>query len=429
MRHVAGLAVLAVLVPWGDLHAQGCLLNIVSPRRSSVQAPGTDGVYTTYLGGGTVTLRCGDAIMTGDSAVHYESEGRAEMIGGVSYADTTRTLESTRLTYFEEDGHVVAEGGVHLVRLSSGATLDGPRASFYREGPGRDRSVATGRPRMTMPASEAGREPVIIDSDVAELLGDDEAVSSGNVVIFRSDFSATADSGRFSSEEGWLYIDPLVTARGFNLSGDSIRTTFSDGELDAVYALGNALAVGEELRLQSGEILIHAGAEHVERAWAYGDGRSIGATGRFIIAGDSLEFVLEAGEIDSVAAVGSARAFQMADSIRADSELSEPSTEIGTGADWIAGDTIRGWFEPAEPAEPPEVEASRAQMKRLLAQGTARSLFSGVRDSTATSGESRNYILGNVIDIQFVGGEADVVTAEQAIGIYIEPARENTGGG
>lgn len=425
MRRPVCLLALLLLGSSAQLEAQGCLLSILAPTRSSVGVPDTDGVYTTYLGGGTVTLRCGDAIMTGDSAVHYESEGRAEMIGGVSYADTTRTLQANRLTYFEDDGHVVAEGGVHLVRLSSGATLDGPRTSFYREGPGQDRSVATGRPRMTMPAAEAGGEPVVIDSDVAELLGDNDAVSSGDVVIFRSDFSATADSGRFSASEGWLFGDPVVTSRGFSLSGDSVRTTFVDGDLDAVYALGNALAVGDDLRLQAGEILIHAGTEHVEQAWAYGDGRPVGATGRFMIVGDSMVFAFEAGEIDSVTAIGAARAFQMADSVQADSDLSEPETDIGSGADWIAGDSIRGWFGEESPGDP---EAEGRQMKRLLAQGSARSLFSAVRDSTANSGRSRNYIRGTVIDIVFLKGEADKVTATQAIGVYVEPVDQGSGG-
>ena len=156
MRTTACLLAIALLGAPQVLQAQGCLLNIQAPTKLSVGVPDTDGAYTTYLGGGTVILRCGDAIMTGDSAVHFETEGRAEMIGGVSYADTTRTLRANHLTYFEDDGHVVADGEVYLVRLSSGATLEGPRANFYREGPGQDRSVATGRPRMTMPPAEAG---------------------------------------------------------------------------------------------------------------------------------------------------------------------------------------------------------------------------------------------------------------------------------
>jgi len=425
LRWAGCLLAIALLGVPQELEAQSCLLNITAPTKRSVGVPDTDGAYTTYLGGGTVRLHCGDAIMTGDSAVHYETEGRAEMIGGVSYADTTRTLLANHLTYFEDDGHVVADGEVHLVRRSSGATLDGPRASFYREGPGQNRSVATGRPRMTMPPAEAGGEPVVIDSDTAELLGDNEAVSNGNVVISRSDFDATADSAWFSPGEGRLFGTPVVTSRGFSLSGDSVRTTFSDDDLDSLYAQGNAQALADDLRLQAGEILIKAGPEDVESAWAYGDDRSIGATGRFVIVGDSIEFVFAAGEIDSVVAVGTARAFQMRDVLPAETDLEEPEADIGTGADWIAGDSIRGWFEPDEGADE---ESPGRQMRRLLAQGSARALFSGVRDSTTNVGRSRNYIRGSVIDILFVGGEADLVSAEQAIGVYVEPEQSSPGG-
>ena len=243
--------------------------------------------------------------------------------------------------------------------------------------------------------------------------------------VARSDFGATADSAWFSSSEGRLFGAPVVTSRDFILSGDSVRTIFSNDDLDSLVAQGNAQALGDDLRLQAGEILIKAGPEHVERAWAYGDGRSIGATGRFVIVGDSLEFAFSAGEIDSVVAVGTARAFQMSDTLDAETGLEEPQANIQTGADWIAGDNIRGWFEPDD-AE--SEESAGRQMKRLLAEGSAGALFSGVRDSTTNVGRSRNYIRGSVIDIQFVAGEAEVVNAEQAIGVYVEPEQSDSGG-
>ncbi|TFG65513.1 MAG: hypothetical protein E4H28_04020, partial [Gemmatimonadales bacterium] len=144
--------------------------------------PESGGAYTTYLGGGTVTLWCGDAVMTGDSAVHYETEERAEMIGNVVYRDTTRSLDSNLLTYFEHSDQVIAEGDVHLVLLATGARLDGPRASFFRAAT-QSRTIATDRPRMTIPPKQPVGEPILVDSDVAEFLGSDRAVARGNVDI------------------------------------------------------------------------------------------------------------------------------------------------------------------------------------------------------------------------------------------------------
>ncbi len=402
-----------------------CSLRIEAPARNSVGVPDTEGVYTTYLGGPAVTLWCGDAVMTGDSAVHYETDERAEMIGNVVYRDTTRTLDANRLTYFERSDQIIAVGNVRLVRLETGARLDAPRVSFFRAASADSRTTATERPRMTFPASGPDGEPILIDADVAEFLGNERAFARGNVVISRSDFHATADSARFSSREGWLYGEPVVTSRGLSLAGDSIFITFADGDLDRIHALGNADATGEDLNLRAAEILIDTGPENIERAWAFGAGRSLGATGRFVIAGDSLDFAFADGEIDSVTAVGAARAFQMIEAPEIDGELIEPEPAIATAADWIEGDNIRGWFESTPDAA--DSDSAENEMRRLLSWGSARSLFSSVRDSTVTDRRSRNYMLAASIDIVFVDGEPDAIIAEQAIGVFLEPTTEAGG--
>jgi len=418
---VVGVASAASFASASPAVAQGsrCSLRIVAGSKISVSVPNSEGSYTTYLGGGKVTLWCGDAVMTGDSAVHYETEERAEMIGNVVYRDTTRSLDADHLTYFEATDQIIAEQNVRLVRLATGAQLDGPRATFFRAAAANSRSIATGRPRMTIPATEPGGEPIIVDSDVAEFLGNERAFARGAVEINRSDLHATADSAQFDRGEGRLYGDPVVTSHGMNLAGDSIVTTFVDGELDVVHAMGDAHATGDDLDLKAAEILIDIGPEDVEHAWAYGDGRSLGATGDFVIAGDSLDFAFVGGEIDSVTSVGEARAFKLNEERSPDEELTEPETTITAGADWLDGNTIRGWFESSHNTVDPE--SAQRQMRRLLALGSARSLFSGVRDSTATDRRSRSYLLGSSIDILFVDGEPDRVIADQAIGIFLEP--------
>ena len=273
---------------------------------------------------------------------------------------------------------------------------------------------------MTIPASQVEGEPTLVDSDVAEFLGNDRAFARGNVDIRRSDFQATADSSRFDADEGRLYGDPIVTSRGLRLAGDSIVTTFLDGELDLVHAIGNARATGEDLFLRAVEIMINSGPEHIERAWAFGAGRSLGAMDQFLIAGDSIDFAFEQGQIDSVTSVGDARAFQLTERRASGGEVIEPEATITTGADWLVGESIRGWFE--SPGDSVDSNSTQRQVRRLLAQGSARSLFSGVRDSTATSRRSRNYLLGSSIDIAFLNGEPDEVIADRAIGVFLEPS-------
>ncbi|HEM46547.1 MAG TPA: hypothetical protein ENO23_05815, partial [Alphaproteobacteria bacterium] len=279
-----------VAVPEAASAQNRCALQISARLSNSVAAPGGGGAYTTHLGGGTVTLRCGGALMTGDSAVHYESEERAEMIGDVDYRDSTRTLSASRLTYFEPSGRVVATGDVELVRLSNRARLTGPRVSFFRAGAsgGIGRTLATERPHMTMPP-EGGGEAIEIDADEAEFFGDSIALARGTVEIRRSDFDATADSARFLSETGYLYGRPVVTARGMRITGDSLRVGLAAGGIDRLHAYGAARAEGETVELEAGEILVTRGEEDVRRIEAFGEGRALAASREFVLAGDSLD--------------------------------------------------------------------------------------------------------------------------------------------
>lgn len=405
--------------PSASAQASRCDLKIQAPNRTSVGAPGGRGIYTTHLGGGTVTLACGTAVMTGDSAVQFETEQRAEMIGSVTYRDTTRTLSSNRLTYYEKTGQVVATGNVKLVRLSTGARLEGPRVDFYRGAVAGGRTRATGRPHLIIPPEQPGGESIEVDADVTELLGEAEAFARGDVVIGRSDFEATADSARFTALLGQLYGRPVIRARAIDLVGDSIRTTFAAGDLDRVHAFGDARAQGESIELEAPRIFVDVGLEDVERIEAFGDGRSVGGSAEFIIAGDSLDFAFAGGDIDSVSAVGSSRAFQLATARDSAAGLVEPPAEVSDDRSWIEGDSIRAWF--ALPRPGAAGETGNQEIRRLRALGSARSYFAAVRDSAQDQRASRNYIIGESIDIGFLDGEPDTVTAGQAIGVFLEP--------
>jgi len=423
--------------PSGVSAQELCALLITAPSANSVGTPGGEGAYTTYLGGGTVTLRCGGAVMTGDSAVHFESEQRAVMVGEVDYRDTTRTLTADRLTYFEPNGQVVAEGNVELVRLATRATLSGPRVSFFRAGAGGGvgRTLATGRPHMVMPPENRTEPPIEVDADEAEFLGDTVALARGDVTIRRPDFEATADSARFADATGRLFGRPIVTARGMRLEGDSIHAGLASAGVDRLHAFGAARGEGEAVDLEAEEILVLTSSadDEVERIEAYGD-RAIAAAQAFLIAGDSLDIRFTTGMLDSVTATGAARSFQLDEAAGGDGDgeqvagaaLFEPEADLSDESSWIVGDTIRAWFEAhagaeAEPAGSAGEEGA-ARIRRLVARGGARSYFAAVRDTARSDRASRNYIIGERIDILFAAGEPVEVTADRAIGVFLEPS-------
>lgn len=389
--------------------------------------PGAEGQYEMHLGGGLVIGRCGDASMTGDSAVHLEHIAEARMIGSVRYRDTTRVLDAERVTYYGLSDRVVAEGDVRLERLGSGATLEGPRVEFLRTPFTGSRTLATGRPHMTLPTGGRGTEPFLVDSDEAEFQGEERAFARGDVEIRRSDLDATADSARFDSQGlGVLYGRPVIRGEGFELTGDSVLARFSDDELREVRSFGNASASGQDFELQSDVVTAEIADGEVERLWAFGEGRSIAASGTFQLAGDSIEFSLTAGRIDSIASVGSATSIETVPFVPG-TTLTEAPMGLDPGSNWLTGDTIRAFFSvaPGDELLPPS-EASPTP-DRITSIGSARSFYAAVRDTVRSEAPSRNYLLGRTITVLFADGEPAEVVALDAIGVYLEPSTEGEG--
>lgn len=459
-----GILAAALLAAAGGLavpstaSAQGvnrCPLNIqrAGPRVERPD-PERDGAITAFISG-PVTITCGDATMTGDSAVWRQVEETGLMIGNVRYRDTTRTLNSERLTFFGARDEVVATGDVRLVRITNGAKLEGPRVSFTRTPFVGSRTVATGRPRMTLPATRTGQgagPETVVDADVAEFVGESEAFASGEVVMTRGAIRATSERASFSetAARAVLYDDAVISGEGFDLAGDSISAGFEFGEMRTIHAFEQAKASGERFRLDADQIRARLVGDQVEMIWAFGEGRSLASSERLTLAGDSIEFAFIEGVADSVSAIGAAAAEQEteapaplpvqigldsipegADTLAAETNaLVEPALGIDPGASWIAGDTVRAWFEPdpAVAADPASSESGGARIRRLRALGDARSFFAAVRDSARSLNPSRNYLRGGTIQIDFEGGEPQTLSGTDAIGVYLEPAEGVDGG-
>jgi hypothetical protein len=390
--------------------------------------PSAPGRYEVHLGGGLVMGRCGDATMTGDSAVHLEHVAEARMIGSVRYRDTTRVLDAERVTYFGISDRVVAEEDVRLERLQSGATLESPRVEFFRSLLSGNRTIATGRPHMTLPTGGPDSEPFLVDADVAEFHGEEKALARGNVEIHRSDLDATADSARFDTGGiGVLYGRPIVRGEGFTLTGDSVLARFTDDELREVRAFGGAVAAGEDFELQSDQVTARLEAGEVERLWAYGEGRAIAASGSFQLSGDSIDFAFTAGILDSIAAVGRAVSVETVPHVPG-TPMVEAELGLDPGSNWLVGDTIRAFFGVESTDLVTDPGRADPEPKRLLSIGGSRSFYASVRDSLRSEDPSRNYLLGNRIEILFRDGKPAEVIARDAIGIYLEPGEEGGGG-
>lgn len=452
-----------------------------SEETRSVSFRDEAGNHVTHVSRGMVWT-CGTAVMEADSAVHFETERRVELLGDVRYRDSIRVLNSERLDYFQVEDRVLATRNVRLTRLGSGSTLEGPRVEFIRAVSGvAERTVATGRPHMVL-RSEADPEalPFEVDADRTVFAGEERATAWGDVVIERPDLLATADSAFFDLEQGSGVLHGSPTARGerFELEGDTLRIRFREGALEEIWALGTGRAAGEAFEVLAERIQIRMEGEEVDAVWAHGGERTMATSAPYRLYGDSLRFYLTAGRLDTIVSVANAAAVEVMEEDQIASggpadprEVGVEETAEGTEAEdrpeqteaaeeapprvippprltvegregWVAGDTVWALFEPVplngtENATPdttgeatvptlrPEGDGERdARLERLRAVGNARAFYTAVRDPDHGDIPSRNYLLGREIEVIFREGRTDRVVGRDAIGIYLDPMEE-----
>lgn len=422
----AGLA-LSLAVPT-HLSAQeggrACTL-VLEPTTDSTRSVSVETApdrYVTHVSGG-LRWTCGDATMVADSAVRDEQSGRLEMIGDADYRDSVRTLQAEAVTYHEAEDRIVAVDDVVLTRLATGSVLRGPRVEFLR-GPGEGirRTVAVGRPHMTIrPDTAAGEDdPVEVDADSVVMVGE-EARTWGDVRIRRPDFDARADSAFFRRDEGTgvLHGSPVVTGEDFRLEGRTIHTRFREGELEEVDAVEEARAEGEEFELFAPRILTRLRDEKVHRLWAFGEGRSVAFSPPYRLVADSLEVAFADGAIDSLAAVGGSEAVEVGEE-RPDDPFADIPLSVGERS-WVAGDTLTLWFAPVE-----EGDADDRELRRMRAAGEGRA-YHLLRPDEEDGRPGRHYQRGRAIVIFLEDGEATRVEGTDAIGVHLDP--ESGGGG
>ncbi|HKK26839.1 MAG TPA: LptA/OstA family protein [Gemmatimonadota bacterium] len=471
----------------GGQAARGCRLVLVpgSDSTRSVSQQVVPGQYITHWSGG-LRWTCGASRMTADSAVKFDVQHRLEAIGAVHYRDSLRTLTADSLTYWQDEDRLVAAGNVHLVRLRSKSELHGPRVEFFRPGgSGPQRTVATGRPHMTVRDTTGKGPPAEIDADRMVFRGEEEAHLSGDVRIVRGDTRARADSATYVDRDhvGRLLGSPVVTREDFRLAGKTIAAEIDSGQVRAVQARGDAEAEGESFRLFSDAIDARVADETIDRLWAHGQSPALAVSAPYRLDGDSLVFAFRHGDIDTLKAVGRASAVEVGDSASGalgPADRASPPPAAADEQNWVRGDTLVLAFEPAEavaggttdtagvpsPADSagsvrtdtaggaaaevasaadtggaraapddttgaaPSDTAAGTRKRRLeliRAIGSARAYYLVPRDSAGASRPARNYLVGREVTVFFAEGKADRVDGVDAIGVFLDPEEEGGG--
>ena len=405
-----------------QVQAQQCLLQYETStgntRTNAVKTPG--GQYNFFQGGG-VTYHCEgqNNTLVADSAEYYGDQRVLYLIGSVHYTEPRAKVDSDRMTYYQNEDRIRAEGNVN-VRTQTGTTIRGPVMDYYRATTARPlaRTIATGRPRMLIAQRQTAAQPpepvdVIANTLVSE--GDNLVYASGNVEVTRPDLIAKSDSAFLDGQREFarLMRTPSVQSRKgtpFTLTGGVIDLYSRARNLERVVATPSGHVLSQDLELAADSVDLRVNANQLQRVIAWG--RKTRATAlspeRRVLA-DSIDAIMPGQRLREVRAIGNAFANSVPDTMRI----------VSTERDWMRGDTIVAEFDSIAAGD----TTSRPQAKRIVANGTASSFYQLAGSGPGKVVPNINYVRGRIITVYFEKRTVDKVDViDRASGVYLEPS-------
>lgn len=409
--------------------ARRCLLDLLNTpeTRLLIITDPISGKRTTYFGAGVIGVCRGQNMrITADSAESYEQNGLHFLIGNVKYREDRASLDADRLTYYQADERLVAEGNVVVVMKDS-SSMVGPRAEYFRAvRPLRSASriVSTGRPTLHMYETDsAGKrqdDPVQLVANTIIGEGETLYVAVGQVQLDRTDLRATGDSAVLDNVRQFsrLMMKPVVESKGsqpFTLKGRVIDVFGRTRRLDRILSVDSASAVSKDLTLTADTVDLRVADNKLQRAFAFGSGPDLATavTKERTIVAESLHVHMPEQRIRELHAVGSAYA-------ESDADTNKVKTEE---RDWLRGDTIVAQFDSVAKGD----TTSQPAIRELVASGAASSFYQIPSNSGQKEKPGLNYVRGGIIRIDFSERDVQTVTVEnQAAGLYLEATKDST---
>lgn len=421
---VAALAALAASGAGAQAPARQCLLQYESSsatsntRTNAVRLP--NGQYNFFQGGG-VTYHCEgqNNTLIADSAEYYGDQRVLYLIGDVHYTEPRAKVDSDRMTYYQLEDRLRAEGNVN-VRTETGTTIEGPVMDYYRETTVRPlpRTVATGRPRMAVvqrSASGAPQPPVDIVANTLVAEGDNLVYASGNVIVTRPDLIAKADSAFLDGQREFarLMRTPSVESRQgrrFTLTGGTIDLFSRNRLLERVLATPSGHVLSEDLELLADSVDLRVRENQLQRVMAWGrKSRARALSPERHVTADSIDAIMPNQRLREVRAFGDAYANSVPDTSRF----------ISTERDWMRGETVIAEFDSIPAAD----TTTKPQAKRIVATGDASSFYQLAGSGVTRGAPNLNYVRGRVITVTFANQTvSQVEVTDQASGVYLEPS-------
>jgi len=419
-----------LLVAWPSAGAQmvpgePCLGDVQAGRSLLVQDPGTGAQNLFYGGGVRAECQGQNVTLIADSLEYYGATRTAFLIGNVRYVEPRVTMTATNVTYFMTEERVLAVGNVNA-RMSSGSSMTGPQAEYWRQTPARPRArmFAPGRPRFRLverDAQGAPQPPVLITGNTVNMDGDSLVNAGGKVTIERPELVAQGDSMALDTGKETMRLMRGPHLRGtrgrpFTLSGRLIDVFSRQRRLERVLAQDSAIATSEGIRLESDTIDLRAKDDLLEHAYVWGRSRARVTSERQDIVADSLDVYMPFQRLREVRALRGARAEGMPDTTRFETDE----------RDWLVGDTVITRFEP--PRAGRERDSTVApRLQEIVAIGAAAAFNQVPPIDTALRRPAINYVRGARITVTFDTGAVRMVRVEEQYGgIYLEPTADST---
>ena len=398
-----------------------CLLNYQSPtgntRTTATELPSKR--YNVFQGGGIIYHCAGqDNTIIADSSEYYGDQSVLYLIGHVHYKETRARVDSDRITYYQLEDRLRAEGNVNAV-LQSGTTMTGPVVDYYRVTPARPLAsvIATGHPTMRLiqknPSGEPA-EPVNVVANRIVAQGENLVYASGSVEITRPDIIAKGDSAFLDSQREFarLMRSPNVEGkrdRKFTLSGGVIDLYSHNRVLQRVVASPSGHVLSDDLELVADSVDMRMSNDKLERVMAWGKGRARAVSPEREITADSIDAIMPAQRLREVRAVRKAYANSVADTAHFTS----------SERDWMRGELIVAEFDSIPLAD----TTSKPRPRKIVATGDASSYYQLAGSDRTSRLPNVNYVKGKIITVLFADREVSTVeVVEQASGVYIEPA-------
>ena len=338
-----------------------CLLNYQSPtgntRTTATELPSKR--YNVFQGGGIIYHCEGqDNTIIADSSEYYGDQSVLYLIGHVHYKETRARVDSDRMTYYQLEDRLRAEGNVNAV-LQSGTTMTGPVVDYYRVTPARPLAsvIATGHPTMRLiqkNPSGAPAEPVNVVANQIVAQGENLVYASGSVEITRPDVIAKGDSAFLDSQREFARLMRSPTVEGkrdrkFTLSGGVIDLYSQNRVLQRVVASPSGHVLSDDLELVADSVDMRMSNDKLERVMAWGKGRARAISPEREITADSIDAIMPGQRLREVRAVRKAYANSVPDTAHF----------VSSERDWMRGELIVAEFDSIPLAEPRR--ASRAR--------------------------------------------------------------------